>query len=439
MCAGSATSSESVFTSLGPSALRRCGLLRAMLHWRNTKLALSAIAVASLVWPAGVSAARTANLGTVENPHMDDNTLRRGCGSCHRGHGLSGTALLPERDSEACLMCHGGVESDVVGDIAPSARARLRDLRAEFKKPYRHPVETSWLHSRGETLPERDPGALRHVSCLDCHGAHDTPMPRRTDPVTLATRPRAATLKGVAYEFELCYRCHGDAANLPYAFSDIRARMHAGNESFHPVESPGRSSRVPSLRAPYSPSSVISCTDCHGSDEPAGRHAPHGSVHAGLLIDNYSTRDGGLESAVAYGICYRCHDRSSILADRSFSEHRSHVVGPDSQTSCHTCHDSHGSRHSPHLIEFNPTVVSPTRRGMVRYRQTKALNGECYLTCHGVEHDPARYCPIGSGCDPGILTSLSNQMTSPLRSATPRPVSPFDSQRPRMPSPETPR
>jgi hypothetical protein len=335
--------------------------------------------------------------------------------------------MLPAEAAEACLRCHGGVSGEAQKLMAPGAASKVRSLRADFAKPYRHPILTSTMHRRDEALPERNPNAQRHVGCLDCHDAHRTRAIEPSD--ELGTRVKASTLRGVSFEYELCYRCHGDSANLPYNSRNIRREMATTNASYHPVEGPGRRRQVPSLRSPLSASSVIACTDCHGSDDVESR-GPHGSVYPGILVAAYGTRDDQIEGLVTYALCYRCHERNSILANESFPEHRSHLLEEKTRTSCFTCHNSHGSPDNPFLMDFNPVVVSPTSGGLLSYRSTGTRRGECYLTCHGSEHNPGRYCPPEEPCDPGEIGPASLDPTSLER---PRGFSPFDQMPPLFP------
>jgi hypothetical protein len=116
-----------------------------------------------------------------------------------------------------------------------------------------------------------------------------------------------------------------------------------------------------------------------------------------LLIANYDTFDGSSESTMAYALCYRCHERSSILGNQSFSQHSDHIV--NDRTPCAVCHDAHGissaqgsMRQNEHLINFDTTVVFPdpiTKR--LEYDSLGPRIGKCYLMCHGKDHSGARY------------------------------------------------
>ena len=120
-------------------------------------------------------------------------------------------------------------------------------------------------------------------------------------------------------------------------------------------------------------------------------NGPHGSNFEFLLVDRYETRDFTLESSQTYALCYRCHDRNSILGNESFSRHREHVVR--ARTPCSACHAPHGVSGSPtehgHLINFDLAIVGGRRL----YQDTGRFRGSCSLRCHGVEHVNFTYEP----------------------------------------------
>ena len=113
-----------------------------------------------------------------------------------------------------------------------------------------------------------------------------------------------------------------------------------------------------------------------------------------MLIANYSTTDPTSESEQSYSLCYRCHDRNSILGDESFTLHRLHVVGE--RAPCSVCHDAHGISASQgsatefsNLINFDLSVVRPIAFDFtprLGYMDTGRLSGSCTLVCHDVTH-----------------------------------------------------
>lgn len=333
--------------------------------------------------------------------------LPKGCGSCHVGHGKRRSQMLPALEEQLCYRCHGGGQ----GRLEEQGRGRLgqvtrlRDVSADFRLPFRHPVEWSGRHQPGERLPETDPRAPRHVECVDCHRAHRTARVGLSS--TRAQIGRRSSLDGRTPEHELCYRCHSTSLNLPRTTTNIQRRFALGNPSYHPVESVGRGKHVPSLRAPLNTASVISCGDCHGNDSGRG---VHGSRYEFLLRRHYSAADNTPESPFAYALCYDCHDRQTLFSGKGFSEHERHVR--QARASCAVCHDPHGSFSSPHLVEFDPAVVKrDTVTGRLAYLARGPGYGQCFLTCHGVVHTGREYCEPGTGCS---RTGTTTQQRRPL-------------------------
>jgi predicted CXXCH cytochrome family protein len=338
-----------------------------------------------------------------------------GCGACHRPHGATERGRLVREgktDDGVCLACHGEAGT-------------ARRIGAETSRPYAHASTGLGLHDANERNERDGPGrssAKRHVTCVDCHDPHQANGAAGSAPVA---NGRLAGVWGVdldgnvveaaRFEYEVCFKCHGDTAptvaigptgdRLRRAFADTNLRkvFSPTAPSSHPVAAPGRSQDVPGLKAPYSTGSLVYCTDCHASDQsPAaggtGSRGPHGSIHEYLLERGYSTVDPGVESAAAYALCYKCHDRDTLFRrgpDGSrFPLHRSHVV--DRGAACSTCHDAHGissdagnTRENAHLVSFNLSVVSALDGARPTYVSEGPASGSCALSCHSTtRHDP---------------------------------------------------
>jgi len=161
------------------------------------------------------------------------------------------------------------------------------------------------------------------------------------------------------------------------------------------VAAQGKNPDVPSLLPPYSVSSIIDCTDCHGSSDPSGARGPHGSDWQYLLTNRYVTDDLTPESPFNYELCYKCHSRSVLLDGEGFP-HGLHVA--DARTPCSACHDPHGvssmqgnALHNSHLINFDLTIVSPNDSGRLEFLDQGRFSGQCYLSCHGKLHNPVDY------------------------------------------------
>ncbi len=316
------------------------------------------------------------------------------CASCHTMHSApSGAMLLTGvNSSETCLTCHSSQPAPEQG----------KNIAMDLTKPSRH-----------DTVAR--PVAPGSVGCSDCHESHTMRDGVATAPLL---SPKLGKISGVSiasgqlaaakYEYEVCFKCHGKSnvtePRVPRRIeqNDTRLEFASNAISFHPVTAAGRSQDVPSLRSVYTTGSLIGCTDCHSSDTGAsaggiGPSGPHGSSATPLLIARYETFDNTAESAVAYALCYRCHDRTSILNNESFTEHSRHVQ--TANVPCSICHDPHGissAQGTPagnaHLINFDTTVVKPDPvSGKLEYRSTGPRTGMCSLTCHGVVHTDRQY------------------------------------------------
>lgn len=346
------------------------------------------------------SAATWNGSGTNPWPHTTlENVSENACENCHTPHNAGGDWRLMNYQAEEsnCLNCHNG-------NVAST------NIEQQLSKQYIHDV-----YSYSQYNLEHDPNEdglviTQHVECEDCHNPHAV----RENP---ANAPNAngfiEGLKGVdesgnpvfplQYQYELCYRCHADSPTKPASptsrqieQNNVRLEFDLNNPSFHPIEGPGRNTNVPSLiGSSYTESSIIYCTDCHASDGAGAPAGPHGSNYPSILKYQYLTADFTVESYSSYELCYRCHDRNSILGDDSFDDHKTHIEGED--TPCNSCHDPHGisstqgnASNSSNLINFDLSIVFPVTggpyAGQLRYEDTGNFSGRCYLRCHGQNH-----------------------------------------------------
>ncbi len=328
-----------------------------------------------------------------------------GCLICHKIHSATERERLLRfrREESNCLNCHNGTvaKTNILADIR--------------KRSAHHVFLRTGVHDAAE-----DPITMRrHVECTDCHNPHAVrPDQASTNRGTRGLIVPLANLfvpgvdaGGIRLEtsrflYEVCFRCHADNAGRrqsrirrQVSQTNVRLEFHPSNPSYHPVIGGRRNPDVVSLLPPLRRGSLITCIDCHNSNNArsaggSGPNGPHGSIFQPLLVANYQTRDFTVESADAYALCYRCHDRNSILGNESFSLHRTHIV--KAQAPCAACHDAHGvsrlqSSGGDHtnLINFNLTIVRPVdsmtgRR--IEYEDTGRTRGNCTLKCHGVNH-----------------------------------------------------
>ena len=321
--------------------------------------------------------------------HFDKNKVPKGCSSCHIGHGRPGTAMLPEAKNTFCFTCHGDESSveKAISNGAVSKSFKHKDIKKEFEKPYRHPIEKTGIHTFDEILPEIDASKPRHVECGDCHHHHFVSK----ENTFLGIRGTSVQRSKVAIknEYELCFNCHSYSANLPSYQTNKAELFNTSNLSYHPVVWIGKNTSMPSLIMPLSFSSQIKCTDCHGNDDPLGPKGPHGSRYKYLLSRNFSMEDGP-ESLQQYELCYSCHKRDSILNNESFTYHNLHISNIG--ISCRNCHNPHGSKRFQHLIDFEASLnIRPSSSGKLIYISLGPNAGQCYLNCHDKNHDPETY------------------------------------------------
>ena len=328
-----------------------------------------------------------------------DTVAENACISCHDPHSAANPERLLARapEEKVCLACHNG-------NVART------DVETELTKPSHHPIiETSGTHD-----PEEDPLSMgRHVICMDCHNPHSVnetvSAPPNASGKQLFVRGVDQSGTSVAesqYAYQVCFKCHGlGEAPAPRVvrvdhITNVRLEIANSNPSFHPVTGIGTNPNAVTLIPPLTPASQIFCHDCHNTDQanspgPNTPLGPHGSVHAPIVRGSYPLVDFVEFTPSAYGLCFSCHDENRLLEVAAF-EHEKHLEGEDAP--CAACHDPHGSRINTHLINFmrfdstGREVVRPSQTtGLLEYQDLGEGRGQCYLNCHGEEHNPKRY------------------------------------------------
>lgn len=323
-----------------------------------------------------------------------------GCENCHQNHAAPRPPrlLANAQESTVCLICHSG-------------SVAAKNLQGEFLKFSAHPItSTNWTHD-----PKEDPNTMtRHVTCADCHNPHEASATPATPPLApgrlsgvTGINISGGTVSRATYEYEVCLKCHGirDQTITGIVRQDssrnIRLKISLTNPSFHPVAAAGRKTTMGGLVPGYTTASIIYCTDCHNNDawtlggtQPRGSH---GSIYRPILAANYQANDPSTESLQSYAICYKCHDRTYLINDtaRTFL-HRTHIL--EERSSCAVCHDAHGSARNVGLINFmlrdatGRTVVSPSSsQKRLEFISLGPGRGQCYLVCHGENHEPRSY------------------------------------------------
>jgi predicted CXXCH cytochrome family protein len=349
------------------------------------------------------SAAGWSGTGTDPWPHTEYTTVaENACRNCHSPHNAGEPVRLLNyvAEEDNCLACHDG-------NLASTG------FESELLKQSGHLVQDfTRIHDAAEDATVFMPN---HVECVDCHNPHRVNTMTNLAPAVGGTQLGVAGVSASGrakrtadFSYEICFKCHADnnvksfvpiTRQLPQI--NTRLEFDLANPSYHPVEGIGSNSNVPSLISPYTETSIIYCTGCHNSDSSTtaggpGPDGPHGSVYSPILEQNYTTLDNTIESTFEYALCYKCHDRNSILNDDSFAKHEEHVSGENAP--CSACHDPHGvsaaqgnSVNNSHLINFDLNIVSPNSGGLLMFEDLGTLRGQCYLSCHGFEHDPKGY------------------------------------------------
>jgi predicted CXXCH cytochrome family protein len=340
--------------------------------------------------------------GTGTNPWPDPGfptVAENACLSCHRPHagGHPERLLAQAEEVKICTVCHSGTVAQ-------------KNIETEFLKPFRHPIDsTPFVHDPGE-----DPQIMpRHVICMDCHNPHAVKDVPALAPAATGRQRGVSGLSisgvrvdEVTNEYEVCLKCHGvrepttPGAVRQDSTRNIRLRIDPANPSYHPVAASGKNTTIQGLIPPLTASSVIYCTNCHNNNDwtPTGTapRGPHGSLFEPILEREFQAGDPVVESPAAYALCYKCHNRTTLLNNGRFP-HDAHLLRGN--VSCSSCHDVHGSRQHIRLINFKlrtregGTVVSPNSNGRLEFVPdlSRPGRGECSLSCHGQDHDRRSY------------------------------------------------
>jgi predicted CXXCH cytochrome family protein len=350
---------------------------------------------------------------------------QNGCENCHAPHSAGGTQRLLNFDAEEqnCYPCHNG-------------HVATKDIQTQFSKLSRHHIDQYTGVHDPKTEKQSPMVYTAHVECVDCHNPHASNSRSASAPYVSGNLEKVTGVDRygnakifptfAANEYEVCFKCHADSNSLsPYIERIIntvntRIEFNPVNPSYHPVVAQGRHqaspSNVPSipsgdLESPpgLSTASYIYCTDCHSDEVVTGgvlmSRGPHGSPYPPILRRRYETTIGTSENLQSYGLCYRCHNRDSILDDtKSFrwdpvshptateiGGHRGHLQSPTDHKTvpCSVCHDPHGVQDSggsgshTYLVNFDKVTVKPLGANIYPiFTDNGNHTGSCTLECH---------------------------------------------------------
>ncbi len=311
-----------------------------------------------------------------EGPVVHDPVAKGQCLSCHDPHGsVSRRMLKRETVPTLCADCHADVlkgshaHEPAVTDCTACHQAHTSD-HAMLLTTTRRELCLTCHQDVGKTAG----GAIfahepAQGDCLQCHKPHASDQPG----ILLASPA------------DLCISCHQDvgkeaaAAGHPHSVvSDARSCLNC--------HSPHGSDHANQL----SRDTVSTCLVCHkqpikvGKDrivasvaewsddtlhkhgqiaqgDCSGCHGVHGAGLPNLLTRPYA---GGFYQTYAddaYGLCFKCHDKSLALAPSAEKEtafrdgnrnlHFLHVAKAPQGRSCRACHTVHASRFEAQIAD----------------------------------------------------------------------------------------
>lgn len=317
-------------------------------------------------WAGSAHQSSSVTYTPAQGQHTGYTTVgENGCESCHKPHKApQAIQLLNGNEEAACTPCH---EAGANG----STRTNISNNGGPFSKLYTHPTFTaSGKHSpkslNPRTLtPSEDvtnlSGTNRHAECQDCHNEHQAGT-RATvsgnhyngtssyptnlvsssltlngvwgvEPATTAawsTPPQATYTRQdpVSKEYQLCLKCHSAYAygstpptspstgtNGVTAETDQALEFNTSNASYHGVQA-APSGVKGTYNAPWTATSTMYCSDCHGEDATAttwsapSASGPHGSNNPFITTGAWSANTG---KSTTSDLCFRCHDYNTFI------------------------------------------------------------------------------------------------------------------------------
>ena len=291
------------------------------------------------------------------------------CTICHSPHAAEQEKLLTEDKMDLCLSCHEelslgldnaenvhlpadedcGLCHEIHASDHPS---QLLDAAPQLCFECHDDIQTKTELSIGHTAVTSKAG------CLNCHTAHHS--------------PHAAMLNG--RQSEICLTCHKDA--LPGKNKKTIASM---DDWLH-------------LEFQHGPIQEGNCSSCHDL---------HGTDVNSILRASYTERFYSSWDPLNFALCFRCHEVSAFLDQRSetltefrngdLNLHFSHVNREHKGRTCRACHETRASASPHHLAE---SVPFGAWRMPLEYEHLKN-GGFCSPGCHSPREynrvDPVKY------------------------------------------------
>jgi len=295
------------------------------------------------------------------------------CGACHEAHSSENRMLLVDEGQALCLRCHVAIdlELETMHVVHAPAKGDCRICHDPHATDHpallaEDPVSLctgchAGIAQQVDLLPNQHGALLTERSCLNCHDPHAGDHPRLLKKDTL----------------ELCFECHDEPIErkLGGRVANIKELLEGG-QSLH------------------GSTAERNCTACHRI---------HGSEFARLLQSEYPAGLYAPFQSSAYSMCFSCHDRNLVLAQRTATVtgfrngatnlHYVHVHRDEKGLSCGVCHDSHAADRNHHI-----RAEVPFGKGgwMLPINwEPSADGGSCTAACHAAyaydRVDPVAY------------------------------------------------
>ncbi len=293
-----------------------------------------------------------------------------------------------------CYNCHGSTASPAAG--AQGNRSN-KDIQTQIAKTTGsvHPANADAVHDTaaelaGAAFGNALGGKARHSSCMDCHDPHEAKSGTHAQGTNLAGPPLqgawgvkfggtlaafaapttanftkvTSLAAGTDLEATLCFKCHsayyGALPTSPsggFTETDQAREFNPANPSFHPVlaSNSGTVGNTGNVIAPWTKTSLMTCTDCHESNSTTDPNGPHGSTAKFILKGPNTTWSSSVASLgnnawmPAGTFCLNCHAN-----DATKSRFPAHSRSGDHSIACTGCHVliPHGSGHVGMLVSL---------------------------------------------------------------------------------------
>ena len=164
-------------------------------------------------------------------------------------------------------------------------------------------------------------------------------------------------------------KCHSSwayGANPPtgpsgFTETDQSVEINPVNRATHPIAGTGanQSANWPNSTfvSPWTKTSRVQCSDCHGSDNPSGPKGPHGSANKFVLRGSRAPWSGVADEA--HVVCFLCHDYNVYYSGTTGSR-VTHPINTGMRNNaknnlgiwCLSCHGGDLSRGSLHGTNY---------------------------------------------------------------------------------------